>query len=227
MKRSTQLALVAMAGVAVLGYFWLSQTEAETEGTVYASMDDCLYAGTDAATCKARFEEATDTYKKTAPRFVSLQDCERDFGAGACTPATAPVVPGSGTSVAVPGAETTTTAANPGSQSYFMPMMMGFMAARMMGGGMQQSYTASPLYGCGGAASGAGGRCYTGASGRSYYGNAGSRTVTAPVSEFRSASANRGFSVVPRGSSATSAAVSSRGGFGGSSRSYSGTTSGG
>lgn len=223
MKRSTQLALVTMAGVAVLGYFWFSQSEAETEGTVYASMDDCLYAGTDAATCKARFEEATEIYKKTAPRFVSLQDCERDFGAGACTPANAsPVVLGSGASPAVES----TTAANSGSQSYFMPMMMGFMAARMMGGGVQQSYTASPLYGCSGAASGAGGRCYTGTTGRTYASAAGSRTVRAPVSEFRSA-ANRGFSVVPRGASARSAAVSSRGGFGGSSRSYSGSSYGG
>lgn len=233
MKRSSQLALMTMAGVAVLGYFWLSQTEAEpeTEGTIFTSVDDCLYAGNDAAACKARFEEATDTYKKTAPRFVSLQDCERDFGTGACTPATiaaaatAPDATGTSASASATNSE---TAANSGTRSYFMPAMMGFMAARMMSGGnMQQSYTASPLYGCGGAASAAGGRCYTGTSGRSYYGSTGSRTVKAPVSEFRS-SANRGFRVVSRGASARAASpVASRGGFGGSSRSYSGGTYGG
>lgn len=236
MKRSSQLALVTMAGVAVLGYFWFSQNEAEPEmeGTIYTSMDDCLYAGSDAATCKARFDEATEAYKKTAPRFVSLQDCERDFGAGACTPAntaaaTAATLPNvNGSSASAPTTNSETTASSE-TRSYFMPAMMGFMAARMMSGGnMQQSYTASPLYGCNGAASGAGGRCYTGASGRSYYGSAGSRTVKAPVSEFRS-NANRSFRVVSRGASVRSAAspVASRGGFGGSSRSYSGSSYGG
>lgn len=216
MKRSSKLALVSVAGAAaVLAYTWYDNgSEAETMGDVYSSVSDCVSSGLEEATCKARFGEALDTYAKTAPRFVNKEDCEKDFGTNAClqAPATA--------STAATGSSETRT-------SYFMPLMMGFMAGRMMQG-MQTPPAAAPLYGCA-SGMGAPGSCYASNSGRTYAyaGGGNSRTVRAPVSEFRSAASRGGYSVVQRGGSAMRSAVASRGGFGSSGRSYSSGSYGG
>lgn len=227
MKRSSKLALVSAAGVAaVLAYTWSgTNSDPETESDIYTSVSDCISSGKDQATCQARFGEALDTYKTTAPRFVNLQDCEKDFGIGACTPApttdTAQVASNN-----TGNAQTTNTATNSSGSNYFMPMMMGFMAGRMIQSA-SMGPQAAPLYGCAQGASGT--SCYSSNSGRSYYtsaNSAGARTVKAPVSEFRSAP-GRSFNVIPRGGSAVKAAVSSRGGFGGTGRSYSSDSFGG
>ncbi len=224
MKRSSKLALVSAAGVAaVLAYTWSgTDAEPETESDIYTSVSDCVSFGKDEATCKARFGEALEAYNNTAPRFVNLQDCEKDFGAGACTSASVPE-PTQVVSNDTDTAQSANAAATSGGTSYFMPMMMGFMAGRMMQNA-SMGPQAAPLYGCAqGSPSGAGASCYSSNSGRSYYAytsSAGSRTVKTPVSEFRSAP-KRSFNVIPRGGSAVKAAVSSRGGFGGTSRGYS------
>lgn len=230
MKRSSKLALVSAAGVAaVLAYTWSGiNSDPETESDIYTSVSDCVSSGKDEATCKARFGEALDTYKNTAPRFVNLQDCEKDFGAGACAPAS-PTDTAQVASNNASDTQNTNTATNSGGTSYFMPMMMGFMAGRMMQNASMGAQ-AAPLYGCAqGFPGGAGASCYSSNSGRSYYSytsSGGSRTVKTPVSEFRSAP-GRSFNVIPRGGSAVKAAVSSRGGFGSTGRGYSSGSFGG
>ncbi len=218
MKRSTQLALVSVVGIGAVAYY-LNSGEAEvetTDSTLYTSQSDCLNAGVDAGICAAQFGEAYRAHAAAAPRFESKEDCERDFGAGKCE-------------AAAPQGSTATS----GSGSYFMPMMMGFMVARMMQG--TQPYSTQPLYGCPGGAPGAAGQqCYSSRNGRYVYayggssgssGNAG-RQVKAPVSEFRGTSAR--YNVVPRGSNISSVSgisrsgVSSRGGFGSFGRGFSG-----
>lgn len=230
MKRSSKLALVSAAGIAaVVAYTWYSgNADAVTESNIYTSVSDCISSGNDEAVCKAHFGEAMDTYTKTAPRFVSQQDCEKDFGTGACM--AAPTVDNAGATANngnnISTAENATTATT-GGTSYFMPMMMGFMMGRMMQNARMTGPAAAPMYGCASGMSAAGASCYASNSGRSYQTTAGSRTVRAPVSEFRSASGRGGFSVIPRGGSAMKAAVSSRGGFGSTGRGYSSRSFGG
>ncbi len=238
MKRSSRLALLTAAGAtAIIAYTWYNnQTEPEVDTSIYSSIGDCVGSGVDEAVCKARFGEALDAYIKTAPRFVTKEDCEKDFGAGACgsAPAFAHVAASSQTATAPvevtqpaqqQQAGTTTT-------SYFMPMMMGFMMGRMMqgstmapGAGAGNYAAGKPMFGC---ASGApNSSCYTSNTARRYTAAARTgNTFRAPVSEFRANTARSGFSVVPRGGSVKSL-VSSRGGFGSTGRSYSGGLAGG
>ncbi|MEN3931439.1 DUF1190 domain-containing protein [Microvirga sp. W0021] len=228
MKRSSTLALVTVAGAAIIAYSWYSNnTEAVTDSDIFTSVSDCISSGVAEATCKARFGEAMTTYAQTAPRFVTKEDCEKDYGAGQC--ATAPTA-ATGETVATDNNTTTTAQASQatsGSTSYFMPMMMGFMAARMMQG-TQSAASAAPLYGCAGGGA-AGASCYSSNTGRSYYartGAAAARAVKTPVAEFRSGN-RAGFNVIPRGGSAIKSAVRSRGGFGSTGRGYSSRSYGG
>ncbi len=216
MKRSTKLALISVAGVAaVLAYSqYSSDAEAETDGTIFASVADCVSAGQEESSCKARFGEAFETYTKSAPRFVSREDCEKDFGAERCVPDV----------TAANTAQPATAQASSGG-GYFMPMMLGFMAGRMLSGS-QMGAGAAPLYGCAGGMSGANASCYSSNSGRRYSTSGGSfsgaaRTVRTSVSEFRSAPNRSAFNVVPRGSSFRASTVSSRGGFGSTGRGFS------
>lgn len=68
-----------------------------------------------------------------SPRFSSQAECEETFGEGQCNPAQSAVAQGSEQQV------------QQSSGSMWMPMMMGYMAGRMMsGGGMSQG--SQPLY---------------------------------------------------------------------------------
>ena len=223
-KRSTQLALVTAVGIGVVAYYLSSsETEAETtESTVFTSKSDCIESGEDANVCAARFEEAYRAHTANAPRFESKDDCERDFGVGKCE-------------------ATASQSSSGGMSEYFVPAMMGFMAARMLQGGAQpqQPYPAQPLYGCAnnapaGTGTNQGRQCYSNRAGRYLFagylfGNSGSssngaRQVRTPVSDFRSS--NTRFNVVPRGSNISAVSgvsrsgVASRGGFGSSGRGF-------
>ncbi len=204
------LVLGAVAGAAVIGYtLYGSDENTDVEAKVFASIDSCVADGESEANCVARYNEAATANTATAPRFSSQADCERDFGVGKCE--------------AAPAGQT----ASSGTSSYFMPMMMGFMAARMM----QGSYPAQPVYGCARTSPmpQASAGCYSNNLGQRYAFTGGSyttaRTTTVPASAFsRSNSAN----YVSRGSSVSSfrpsgsSSVVARSGFGSSGRGYSG-----
>jgi uncharacterized protein YgiB involved in biofilm formation len=77
---------------------------------------------------QAAFAEAEQLHPQVAPRYANKQECEVDFGSGQCE--TAPQSNQQG--------------------SFFMPMMMGFMAGQMLnrgglaaGGGQQASQQAA------------------------------------------------------------------------------------
>lgn len=73
--------------------------------------------------CKKALEEGKRQYAQSAPKFISKEECEKQYGASKC--------------VEAPGAH------HEGGHSMFMPMMMGFMMGRMMGGG-QPAYVMPP-----------------------------------------------------------------------------------
>jgi len=121
MKRSRYVALLAMGASALA----LSACgESETPAGVYTTGDQCIADKQfSEADCKKAFATATEEHKKVAPKYASKADCEADFGAAKCEES--PTRTSSGTSM-------------------FMPLMIGYMLGRTLGG--QSAFTPQPLY---------------------------------------------------------------------------------
>lgn len=88
----------------------------------YSSVEACVSSGEPATECQAAFDTAAKQAAENAPRFTSQEECEASWGAGQCQQ----------------GTNTN------GGGSFFMPMLAGFMMARMISGG--QNAAAQPLY---------------------------------------------------------------------------------
>ncbi|MDL2279180.1 DUF1190 domain-containing protein [Desulfovibrio sp. OttesenSCG-928-G11] len=146
MKRSKTLSLLLMGSMAMSG----CGTDRVDEGTyTFTSLDECV---TSALFSEAECRELAMNAIAGAPRFSSREDCEAQFGAGACDAAPRgmpPLVPGASDTPAVagapgdpsaaPGESSAETQVRPHSGGMWMPMMMGFMAGRFMGqGGMMR-----------------------------------------------------------------------------------------
>ena len=121
MKRSKYVALLAMGASALA----LSACgESETPAGVYTSADQCIADKQfTEAECTKAFDTAKEEHKKVAPKYASKADCEADFGVGKCEDS--PYRTSSGTST-------------------FMPLMIGYMLGRTLGG--QPGFTPQPLY---------------------------------------------------------------------------------
>lgn len=87
----------------------------------YSSVEACVSSGEPANECQAAFDTASKQAADNAPRYTSQQECESAWGAGQCQEGT-----------------------NTGNGSFFMPMLAGFMMARMMNGSPRAA--AQPLY---------------------------------------------------------------------------------
>jgi uncharacterized protein YgiB involved in biofilm formation len=125
-KRSRKVALVLMIPTASL---WLAGCAEEPEITqVFASAEQCAAFSNPPEACAAEFAKAKELHQQIAPKYLTLNDCENDFGAGNCEI----------------GQQNDNA-----SSSSFMPMMMGFMAGQMLGN-MQSSHKkyayTQPLY---------------------------------------------------------------------------------
>lgn len=87
----------------------------------YTSVEACVTAGEPQAQCQSAFDEAKKSAAENDQRYGTKEDCETTWGPGQCEQGT-----------------------NSAGGSFFMPMLAGFMMARMMGGGQQAA--AQPLY---------------------------------------------------------------------------------
>ena len=121
MKRSRSIALVMMgAGSIVL----TACDEPQVDANVFRDVEQCIdQPGASRAACEEAYGVAAAQHAAVAPKYVDKADCEADFGAGQCE--TAPYRTQEGGSV-------------------FMPLMMGYMMGRMLGGG--RLFGAQPLY---------------------------------------------------------------------------------
>lgn len=112
MKRSKKAALVLTVPVATL---LIAGCEKEVQGMVYSSPEECSAGGWNTTEqCEAEYAEAKALHPQVAPKYANKQECEADFGEGKCE--TAPQQTASG-------------------NSFFMPMMMGYLAGQMMNRG--------------------------------------------------------------------------------------------
>lgn len=111
MKRSKKAALVLTVPVATL---LIAGCEKEVQGMVYSSPEECGAGGWNTEQCEAEYAKAKALHPQVAPKYVNKEECEADFGDGKCE--TAPQQTASG-------------------HSFFMPMMMGYLAGQMMNRG--------------------------------------------------------------------------------------------
>lgn len=129
-KRSRKVALVLMIPTASL---WLAGCAEEPEITqVFVNAEQCAAFSNPPEACAAEFAKAKEIHQQIAPKYLTLADCENDFGSGNCEI----------------GQQNDNANTNASSGS-FMPMMMGFMAGQMLGN-LQSSHKkyahTQPLY---------------------------------------------------------------------------------
>lgn len=120
MKRSKKAALMLMVPTATL--MLASCGEDPKEAVVFSSPEECAAYVTSASAdqCMADFKAAQALHPQVAPKYANKAECEADFGAGQCE--TAPQQHAGG--------------------SFFMPLMMGYMAGQMLN--RQGGATADP-----------------------------------------------------------------------------------
>ena len=119
MKRSYTIRLM------LLGTGLISMTACEQNSQsaqpIFKSEQECQKQA-DPKVCIEAFNKAKEEHIKTAPRFMSLKECEEKFGVGKC-------------------AEQPENERRAHGGGIFMPMMMGFMMGNMMSG-----LSAQPVY---------------------------------------------------------------------------------
>lgn len=138
MKRSRKVALMLMVPTTTM--MLASCGEDPAEAVVFSSPEECasMVTSSSAEQCYADYRAAQALHPQVAPKYANKGECETDFGAGQCE--TAPQQSASGS-------------------SFFMPMMMGYMAGQMFnrGGAMpnQPQQDVRAATGAGGAVAGA------------------------------------------------------------------------
>jgi uncharacterized protein YgiB involved in biofilm formation len=122
MKRSKKAALILMVPATTL--MLAGCGEEPTQAVVFSSPEECASYMTEASVqqCMADFKAAQALHPQVAPKYVNKTECEADFGAGNCE--TAPQQHASG--------------------SFFMPLMMGYMAGQMFNRGGANAAAGQP-----------------------------------------------------------------------------------
>jgi uncharacterized protein YgiB involved in biofilm formation len=150
----------------------------------------------DDATCQAAFDQAKVEHVQTAPKFASREECEEKFGVGNCQ-----------WGQAQPGQQQAS-----GGGGFFMPLMMGYLMGNMMGRPLQPGLQ-QPVPPAGS----------TSSSTSSSSARSSSSFSSSPVYRDTRNTVYSGSRAL--GTTSISAAPTSRGGFGSSSRSYSSSAS--
>ncbi|PZQ59563.1 MAG: cell surface protein [Sphingomonas taxi] len=195
-KRSAAAGLSAAGALAMLSGCDASPDDQQrfgppTEVSAFKTVDECVASGAFAkVTCEDAAKAAAGEDGKAAPRFDSQNLCEDQFGSGQCL------------------------ARNEGGQSFFVPLLTGFMIGRMLDGGggyryngLYRSRRDNSWYTPSGA------WLYNGGyGGRGYRYQVGSRAITTPVTTQRIQTRS---SVVSRGGFGGRVSARSSGGWGG------------
>jgi uncharacterized protein YgiB involved in biofilm formation len=123
MKRSRTAALLLMGSAPLLLTACNSDSEASRQG-LYTSVEACVAATNDSATCKQAFAKAQQEATTEAPRFANRAECEANYGADKCTERN-----------------------DGGGHSFFGPMMTGFFLSQMLRNGTAASgFNSAPAF---------------------------------------------------------------------------------
>ena len=142
MRRSRSIKLTLLSSVGVLTLLACDQQDPLAKAGFVADERECAKS-VDADQCRQMLRDAREAHMKSAPAFASKEACEENFGAANCEPQTKVASAGGETRPPGPGGtQGGDQSMFGGGTGMFVPMMMGFMMGRMMGGG----YSAQPVY---------------------------------------------------------------------------------
>ncbi|WP_050527894.1 DUF1190 domain-containing protein [Pseudorhodobacter aquimaris] len=183
MKRSSRVAITILGAAA---FTLAGCQEEQVDAQAFPDLRSCINAAQNggmftAEDCDASFAEAEALHVEAAPRYDSLAVCEEQHGEGAC------------------GSEE--AAAQGGSGSIFMPLMMGYLMGNMLGG--RGTAASQPMYKT------ADGKYTNAARSSTFSSNSGAGKLS--TSQFTKPAATAGKAPMTR------ATATSRGGFGSSS----------
>ena len=122
MKRSQAITLGLTGALLTWAVALVFFDDDSVSAAAYESVEQCAADGKSREACDRAFAQASEEHQKSAPHYARREDCEAEFGSGACT--TLPGAPGSAAG------------------SFFVPAMAGFLLANAV----NSSYAAQPLY---------------------------------------------------------------------------------
>lgn len=123
MKRSRTAALLLMGTAPLLLTACDSESSASRQG-LYTSVEACVTATNDSATCKQAFAKAEQQATTEAPRYADRAQCEANYGADKCA-----------------------QRSDNSGHSFFGPMMTGFFLSQMLRNGtMASGFNSAPAF---------------------------------------------------------------------------------
>lgn len=152
MRKSRMIRLALLGSVGLVGLAACDNNDPLAGHDVIRDQKECS-SKPDPDACRTALADARAQHLQTAPRFTSREDCEAQFGVNNCgTPNQILTGAPAGANDAFSGAQ---AAGDPGQPApsqqqassgggIFMPMLMGYMMGRALGGG--GPWNAQPLY---------------------------------------------------------------------------------
>ncbi|WP_370155190.1 DUF1190 domain-containing protein [Ferrovibrio sp.] len=153
-RKSRVIRLALMGTVGLVGLTGCEEKDPLAGQDVIRDQAECS-SKADPDACRMALADAREAHLRSAPRFASLTDCEDRFGLGNCGTPQQVLAGNDAFRAAQPAAGTAPQSATPqqtapqeqtaqGSGSLFMPMLMGYMLGRGLGG--TSPWAAQPLY---------------------------------------------------------------------------------
>jgi uncharacterized protein YgiB involved in biofilm formation len=131
MKRSRSIRLVLLGSTGLLALVGCDQQDPLARNDFFQSEQQCAQSN-DVSACRQALMDARQEHAKTAPAFATAEACEARFGLENCQETNQKPSPEQIQST--PGEQPQQTAQS-GGGSWFLPIMMGYMMGRTMGGG--------------------------------------------------------------------------------------------
>jgi uncharacterized protein YgiB involved in biofilm formation len=130
MKRSRAIRLVLLSSTGLLLLAGCDQNDPLARNDFFQSEQQCAQAN-DPSACRQALADAQREHARTAPAFGSREACEARFGLENCTETKATPTP----EQIQPGEpQQPQQTAQSGGGSWFLPVMMGYMMGRTLGG---------------------------------------------------------------------------------------------
>ena len=110
-RKSLALGTIAAAGLTVAAC-----DDSPDTSRVFKSVADCRQSGYSEFVCDKEYNEAIGRHAKTAPKFKTSDECEKQFGANKCMVHSTPVTSGNATT----------------SSNFYTPLLTGFLISQAL-----------------------------------------------------------------------------------------------
>ncbi|MBX3454963.1 DUF1190 domain-containing protein [Ferrovibrio sp.] len=147
MRKSRSIRLVLLGSLSLVALAACEENDPLKGADIIRDQKECA-SRADPDACRMALADARQTHVQTAPKFANRQECEAQFGANNCGTPEQVLRFGDEANPQTAGASPAPAnqqQAQQGGGSVFMPLMMGYMMGRMMGGA-GGPWAAQPMY---------------------------------------------------------------------------------